>query len=453
MPGQGSSEIPVIDGFMSIEELQDPRPSLARARQETPIFKTTDRQDRTIYVVTHYDLVKECFSRPADFSNDFGFLIRSGSGNAEADRILAATGLDYEKDGTGLPNQDGAEHTRRRNLVQPACTAPAVKGRTKFLRVVGDQLIDEFIDRGVFEVGEDFAVSFAIMAKLDVLGLDKHDKNLVKKGDEWSKASLIRTGGLATAEEEIDAARKIVDFQQHMRAVVRGLNEVPRDDLMSSVVQQIKQEADPLTEDELVGLMLELFLAGNEASKTTIMAGMALMARHPDQWALLKANPALAGNAAVEVLRCHSTASSIFRIVPRNMQLGGIELLNDAIVSLRQDSANRDGQFFSDRTTFNISRERSRYHIIFGFGAHQCLGQALARRELVITLEKCRSASEICSSWRKRPIYDASAMRRSCPQESYAELYGSVRSFIGHGGGRGPDGDATHVRRISAART
>jgi cytochrome P450 len=74
--------------------------------------------------------------------------------------------------------------------------------------------------------------------------------------------------------------------------------------------------------------------------------------------------------------------------VTRDTQLGGVELPKDAIVSLRQDSANRDDELFSDPTTFDISRENSRHHMTFGYGIHQCLGQALARRELVIALEK-----------------------------------------------------------------
>jgi cytochrome P450 len=99
---------------------------------------------------------------------------------------------------------------------------------------------------------------------------------------------ITRTGGLASAEEEIAAAHSLVEFQQHLRKALRELSAKPGGDLTSHVLLQNKQSDDPLSEDELLGFLLELFFAGNETSKTTIVAGMALMAQHPDQWTLLR---------------------------------------------------------------------------------------------------------------------------------------------------------------------
>jgi len=118
------------------------------------------------------------------------------------------------------------------------------------------------------------------------------------------------------------------------------------------------------------------------------VAGMALLAQHPDQWKLLKETPSLAANAAEEILRHHSTGSCIFRIAARETQIGGVAIPKGAIMMLRQDSANRDEQLFSDSAKFDITRNNARQHMTFGYGVHSCLGQALARRELVVALQK-----------------------------------------------------------------
>jgi cytochrome P450 len=379
------TEVRLIQHFMSRQNLQDPRPFLATARKETPIFRTTDGKGRVMYVLTRYDLVKECFGRHEDFSSEYGFLVRTGSGNEEADRILASTGFDYEKYGAALLNQDGPVHKRRRDLVQPAFSIGAVNRLTDYLNVVADELIDKFIDRGEFDVADDFAVSFAILAILDILGMDK---SLIQKGHEWSHAAITRVGGLASAEEEIAAARSLVEFQQYLRRALRQLSEKPGEDLTSHVLLQNKQSDNPLSEDELLGFLIELFFAGNETSKTTIVAAMALMAQHPEQWALLKEDPSLAGNAAEEILRHHSTGSCIFRIAARDTQIGGVDIPKGAIMMLRQDSANGDDQLFPDAAKFDITRKNARQHMTFGYGIHHCLGQALARRELVVALQR-----------------------------------------------------------------
>jgi cytochrome P450 len=379
------TEVPLIEHFMSRENLQDPRPFLAKARDEIPIFRTIDSKGRLMYVLTRYDLVKECFGRHEDFSSEFGFLVRTGSGNKEADRILASTGFDYEKYGAALINQDDPVHKRRRDLVQPAFSIGAVNRLTDYLNVVAEELIDKFIDRGEFDVADDFAVPFAIVAILDMLGMDK---SLIQKGHEWSHAVITRTGGLASAEEEIAAAHSLVEFQNHLRKALRERSEKPGEDLTSHVLLQNKQSDNPLSEDELLGFLLELFFAGNETSKTTIVAAMALMVQNPDQWTLLRRDPSLAANAADEILRFHSTGSCIFRIAARDTQIGGVEIPKGAIMMLRQDSANRDDQFFPDAVKFDITRKNARQHMTFGYGIHHCLGQALARRELVVALQK-----------------------------------------------------------------
>ena len=379
------TEVPLNERFMSRENLQDPLPSLAKAREDEPIFRTIDSKGRLMYVLTHHDLVKECFGRQEDFSSQFAFLVRTGSGNAEANRILASTGFDYENHGAALLNQDDPVHKRRRSLVQPAFSISAVNRLTDYLNLAADELIDKFIDRGEFDVDDDFAVPFALMAILDILGMDK---SVIQKGHEWSHAAITRTGGLASAEEEIAAARSLVEFQQYIRKALRDLSARPGEDLTSHVLLQNKQAEDPLSEDELVDFLLELFLGGNETSKTTIVAGMALMAQHPDQWKLLKETPSLAANAAEEILRHHSTGSCIFRIAARETQIGGVAIPKGAIMMLRQDSANRDEQLFSDSAKFDITRNNARQHMTFGYGVHSCLGQALARRELVVALQK-----------------------------------------------------------------
>jgi cytochrome P450 len=131
-----------------------------------------------------------------------------------------------------------------------------------------------------------------------------------------------------------------------------------------------------------------VLVAGNETTRNTLISGMIRFLENPDQLRLLREDPSLAVNAVEEILRLETPASSMWRIATRDTVLGGVHLPKGAVISLRYDSANRDENQFSDPDKFDIRRSNSRSHLSFSYGAHHCMGQHLARKELSVAFPK-----------------------------------------------------------------
>ncbi len=123
-----------------------------------------------------------------------------------------------------------------------------------------------------------------------------------------------------------------------------------------------------------------LLLAGHETTINLICNGTLAFIRHPDQWALLQRDPALAVRATEECLRYDPPVKSLQRIAAQDVELGGKVIRSLDRVRWFLTSANRDPEKFAAPETFDITREPN-LHVAFGSGIHHCLGATLARVE------------------------------------------------------------------------
>jgi cytochrome P450 len=108
---------------------------------------------------------------------------------------------------------------------------------------------------------------------------------------------------------------------------------------------------------------------------------------YPDQRAELVADPSLIPGAVEETLRWDNPAPLEGRWTTREVELHGTTIPKDRRVMLLQGSANHDERRYEEPELFDLHREIVR-PVFFGFGAHLCLGAALARLELRVALEE-----------------------------------------------------------------
>jgi cytochrome P450 len=158
----------------------------------------------------------------------------------------------------------------------------------------------------------------------------------------------------------------------------------PKNDLITDIVTAQLDDGARLTDDQIIPLLGELLIAGNETTRNSLIGGMTQFLRNPDQLLALKGDRSLVQNAVEEVLRLFSPKAGMWRIAARDSQLGGISIKKGAIVMVRMDSANRDDAQFPNGESFDIRRPNARTHLAFGFGVHSCLGNPLARKELQV---------------------------------------------------------------------
>ena len=347
-------------------------------RREAPVCKIVEKATgREIYMITPYDLVQHVFRTPDVYSNRHAsILLAGGSENPEADAVLKQ----------GWPEMDTFDsdppgHTRYRSLANKAFSPKAVMQMTGFIGGIVDDLIDEFIERGECDFVKEFAVPLPIYAIMGILGVGREYKDSFQA---WSDAFGVMMSHMNTAEEEVDAAWKIVAFQKFAREVIDARRSKPGDDIISALIHAKGDNDEPqLNDNELLSMIRQFMLAGSETTRNTTTAGLGLLLRHPEQLTRLLGDPSLLSDALDEVLRYHSPVCGIWRIVRKDVELAGTHMPAGALAMIRIDSANHDETQFANPDVFDIMRPDLRNHVAFGQGIHVCIGAALARREML----------------------------------------------------------------------
>jgi cytochrome P450 len=146
---------------------------------------------------------------------------------------------------------------------------------------------------------------------------------------------------------------------------------------------------DPLTMEELQGLMSQLVAGGFETTTSALGTGMWLLLRYPDQMAKLRADRSLVPNFVEESLRFDSPVTGLWRTTTCPVTVAGTEIPEGASVMPRYAAANRDPAVFDRPDVFDIERANANRHLAFGMGPHYCVGAALARAELTSAFTAC----------------------------------------------------------------
>ena len=123
------------------------------------------------------------------------------------------------------------------------------------------------------------------------------------------------------------------------------------------------------------------FRAGVDTTMAGIGSTLKLLSEHPEQLAMVKANPALLKGAFEEALRLESPAQVMFRVTTGEVELSGVRLRADTKVGYHIGAANRDPRQWADPDRFDVTRQTIGVHRSFGVGAHVCIGQMIARLE------------------------------------------------------------------------
>jgi cytochrome P450 len=371
--------------FFDLDVLAEPFEWMAEMRRDMPVARTVDPTGREIFVVTKLSTIEQVARRTEDFSNDFVHLFAAGNMHPEVAEILAKETMPINL----LLVSDDPAHKRYRALVNAVFATGRIAHLTSVIESLVDELIDGFIERGRCDFVNEFAVLLPTYIIADILGLprDKYDK--VK---QWSDAVITIVGRVGSKAEEIAAAELMLDFRRYLRETVEARRAEPRDDLISNLVSVRVDGVQPLNDEEAGALAHEVSVAGNETTRNTLMSGLVQLLRHPDQLEALIDDPSLVDNAVEEILRYETPANSMWRIARHDVVLEGTPIPAGATLLLRYDGGNRDPDRFEEPDRFDIRRKNARTHVAFGApSVHRCLGQMLARKELMIAFPRLLS--------------------------------------------------------------
>jgi len=336
------------------------------------------------WVVYSYDLCSEAAAKPEVFSNDFTALM-----GREADEDIQAILAEGWPDLPTLLTADHPVHTRNRKLVNLAFSAPRVNAIEADMRTKSIDLIEAFADRGSCEFVEEFGVPLPVAMIAGQIGLDD-DPGRVKR---WSDAAVDRFSQMVDHERKKECARSLVEFQHYIKGLIDDRKANGGNDLLTDLVEARIEGETPLEDPEIMSLMQQFMVAGNETTTSTLAGGLLQLIRNPDQMAKAKAaaggrDPKVIMNLVEEALRYETPTAGMWRIVKQDTELGGMAIPAGSVVQLRYAAANRDPSKFPDPDKFDIERANARTHLSFGKGPHMCVGNMLSRKEMLVAFDE-----------------------------------------------------------------
>jgi cytochrome P450 family 142 subfamily A polypeptide 1 len=278
-------------------------------------------------------------------------------------------------------NTDGHIHRIRRGAIQHLFSPRAIAKLESHVRDATHELIDAIIETGAAEFVNDVAapLPMRIVGEMTGIPAEFHD-------DVRAWLDVFGSGGdgpTAVTEEVNEAFLKFGGL--HMMLVEERLAE-PKDDLLSLWIHT-EFDGQKLDDEALLFEHTMLVFGGSETTRNVISGGLEMLARHPDQRALLLARPDLIPNAVEEMVRWVSPFVRMSRTATRDAELGGVTIREGEEILMLYPAANRDPRKFDHPERFDVAREFKNKPISFGYGRHFCLGAHLARMEARVVLE------------------------------------------------------------------
>jgi cytochrome P450 len=344
----------------------------ARLRREAPVWRDPNTG---IYLISTYDLAIEALKSWQVFSNRFGVAL----GGAKQPPEVAAVARQGWPPVDTMLTADPPEQKRFRSLVNKAFSVRRVTALVPRVQEVANALIDAFIHDGRVELRAAYGVPLPLTIIAEQLGVPREDLPTFK---HWSDGFVAQLSGMVSRDREVEAARRILEYQHYFAKVLEDRAARPRDDIISDLVHARVEGERSLDTAECLSIIQQLLVAGNETTASTICEGMLLFARNPEQWEKVVARPELIDNAVEEILRLTTPTANMWRRTSCDTRIGGVEIPKGAMVLVRYASANRDERVFPDPDRFDVERANAPDHLAFGYGIHFCLGAQLARKEL-----------------------------------------------------------------------
>jgi cytochrome P450 len=322
------------------------------------------------------------------------WLLRAGlsveDGNVAADSLLRQ--LREEVYGDGAPrasalsmlDRDPPDHTRLRKLVSKAFTPRAIQALRPRITALVDSMLDDMAAQRRVDLVDALAFPLPFSVIAEMLGTPAADHERIRQLTGTVVRSLE-----PVADPELIAA--ILAADEELSAIATEMiawkRANPADDLLTALIHA-EDDGDVLDDNELVAQTLLLYIAGHETTVNLIAGGTLALLHHRAQFALLRDDPALVGNAVEELLRYDSPVQATRRITLEPITVGGMEIPAGAFIMASLGSANRDESFWGpDAADLKLDRENARQHVSFGAGPHHCLGASLARLEASIAFE------------------------------------------------------------------
>jgi cytochrome P450 len=346
---------------------EDPYPIYARLRAEAPLYYNAELD---FYALSRHADVTAGFRNAAALSNANGVSLDPAAWGPHAHKTMSFLAMDDPR------------HMRMRKLVFKGFTPKRVADMETRIRELTLEYLEPALERGEFDWIQDFAGKLPMDVISELMGVPAADRDEIR---HMADMVMHREDGVTDVPDSaIEASLNLVVYYSNMVAQRR---ENPTDDLTSALLGA-EIDGDRLTDDEIIGFMFLMVVAGNET--TTKLLGNALYwaGRNPAEYAKVAADPERVPDWVEETLRYDTSSQIVARTATADLEYHGRVVPAGSKVLLLIGSANRDGEVFDNADSYDLDRAEKGNLASFGAGVHFCLGAHLARLEATVALQE-----------------------------------------------------------------
>ncbi len=369
---------------------EDPYPYYRRLRDEAPLYRN---DELNFWAVSRHHDVHQGFRNSTTLSNRDGVSLDPVSRGPHASKTMSFLAM------------DDPDHLRLRTLVSKGFTPRRIRELEPRVTEIAVQHLDVMLDKassgGMLSV--DYVAEFAGKLPMDVIselmGVPQSDRDRLRA---MADGVMHREDGVTDVPASaIEASINLIVYYQEMIAQRR---KKPTEDLTSALLAA-EIDGDRLTDDEVLGFLFLMVIAGNETT-TKLLANAAYWGyKNPDQLVPVYADLSLVPLWVEETLRYDTSSQILARTVSGELTLYDTTLPVGDILLLLPGSAHRDERAFVNPDEYLIGREIGPKLLSFGSGAHFCLGAHLARMEARVAL------TELFKRIRGYEVDEANAVR------------------------------------------
>ena len=350
----------------SAETWRDPFTMYAALRDHDPVHQVK-AEGGDYWVLSRFDHIMEAAIDFATFSSAQG---------------LTFTYNEMEKLGVEAPivMMDPPEHTALRKLATKRFTPKQVRDIEPMIRAFVVERIESLREMGEGDIVAELFKPLPGLVVAHSLGVPQEDRG---QFDRWSDAivSANATGDILTAEDAV------AELFTYFAALIEKRREKPADDMISTLVHA-ELDGAPVSAEKLLGMAFTMVTGGNDTTTGLLGVAADLLTVDIQQRALLIEDPSRMRDAIEEFLRLAAPVQGLARMTTRDVEVDGTTIPKDCKVMLLYASGNRDEREFGPTAAGCDITRRIRRHLSFSYGAHHCIGAALARLQASIAIEE-----------------------------------------------------------------
>ncbi|PWV69920.1 cytochrome P450 [Nocardia neocaledoniensis] len=344
---------------------EDPYPTYHRLRTEAPLYHNPDLD---FWALSRHSDVIAAFRDNHRLSSANGVSLDPAAWGPHAHRVMSFLAMDDPR------------HMRMRRLVYKGFTPKRVAEMEDRIREITLEHLEPALARGRFDWIDEVAGKLPMDVISELMGVPEADRAEIRR-----LADLVVHREEGVLDVPVEAIESSITLYGYYADMVAQRRAAPRDDLTSALLEA-EIDDDTLTDEEIIGFMFLMVVAGNET--TTKLLGNALYwaGADPAEYAKVAADPDLVADWVEETLRYDTSSQIVARTATADLDYHGGTIPAGAKVLLLIGSANRDPAAFADGDSYRIDRNDGGALASFGAGVHFCLGAHLARLEATVVL-------------------------------------------------------------------